>query len=463
MTGTVLLFVPFPALSEADRLAASEPIKAEEIELSPSMAVTGVPGDLEKIKLIQAGAHPVYLLWGSDGNITTVCADSGLPLPALSPEDALGIGEHFSGVKVKQVEGPMQYDQWIVHQQFDPYRPFYRVSLQDQAGTVLYISARTGQVLQRTHFYERMWNWVGAVIHWIYPTILRQNWQLWNEVVWWLALVGVATALAGMVVGLARLIVLKRRGKPGFTPFRGWLRWHHLLGLSGGVFMTSWIFSGWLSMDHGRIFSTGEPKRTEVQQFRGISLREAARQVTIKNLRQLPSASEFQIVAIGGQSFLIARGAGRAICAIDRENNGKEERIGAFPDKLIRKAIESVWAGQPIVKESMINPDDAYTGTDSLPATTCRYVLGSGVPIWVHVDLSTGEIVSVMDRSRRIYAWLYYGLHTFSFPILTEHPILRRVIMLVFLGSGFALSLTGVILGLKRLVRTFVGKRRAVP
>ena len=69
----------------------------------------------------------------------------------------------------------MEYDQWIVHQRFDPYRPFYRVRLNDDATTDLYVSARTGEVLQRTRFSERAWNWSGAVIHWIYFTPLRKS------------------------------------------------------------------------------------------------------------------------------------------------------------------------------------------------------------------------------------------------------------------------------------------------
>jgi hypothetical protein len=56
---------------------------------------------------------------------------------------------------------------------------------------------------------------------------------------------------------------------------------------------------------------------------------------------------------------------------------------------------------------------------------------------WVHVDSASGQIVSVMDSSRRVYAWLYYGLHTFSFPFLTKHPILRRTIMVTLLSAGY--------------------------
>jgi hypothetical protein len=87
---------------------------------------------------------------------------------------------------------------------------------------------------------------------------------------------------------------------------------------------------------------------------------------------------------------------------------------------------------------------------------------------WVHVDLAAGRIVSVMDSSRRAYAWLYYGLHTFSFPFFANHPSLRRTVMLIFLSAGLVLSLSGVVVGFRRMGKSLpffgspVRSRRAV-
>jgi len=47
-----------------------------------------------------------------------------------------------------QVDGPIEDDQWIVHQRFDPYRPFFRVHVDGAAGETLYVSAITGELLQ---------------------------------------------------------------------------------------------------------------------------------------------------------------------------------------------------------------------------------------------------------------------------------------------------------------------------
>jgi hypothetical protein len=59
-----------------------------------------------------------------------------------------------------------------------------------------------------------------------------------------------------------------------------------------------------------------------------------------------------------------------------------------------------------------------------------------------------------MNTSRAAYAWVYYALHTFNVPGLTARPIVRRVLMLIPLIAGFLFSITGVVIGWKRLRQT---------
>lgn len=70
---------------------------------------------------------------------------------------------------------------------------------------------------------------------------------------------------------------------------------------------------------------------------------------------------------------------------------------------------------------------------------------------WVHVNMESGEILSTMDRSRRLYRWLFNGLHSFDFPALTNHRPLWDILILTPLTLGFIFSITGVIIGWKRI------------
>ena len=159
-------------------------------------------------------------------------------------------------------------DQWTVHEGFAGHRPLHRVPLDNSSATVLYVSSRTGEVVQRTTRAERGWNWIGSVPHWIYPTAIRRHWALWDALVWWLAAAGVVGVCAGLVLGLAQW---RRSARSRISPYQGALYWHHVSGLGIGLVVFAWIFSGSLSMDHGRLFSTDAPTREQQRQVAGTT------------------------------------------------------------------------------------------------------------------------------------------------------------------------------------------------
>jgi hypothetical protein len=74
----------------------------------------------------------------------------------------------------------------------------------------------------------------------------------------------------------------------------------------------------------------------------------------------------------------------------------------------------------------------------------------------VYVDGVTGNLLVVMDASRRAYAWVYYALHTFNFPVLLLHTSTRVALLLLLLLIGLTFSCTGVVIGIQRLRRSFV-------
>ena len=152
------------------------------------------------------------------------------------------------------------YDQWTVPNGFGRHRPLYRIALNDNAGTELYVSSVTGEVVLNTTRRERAWNYVGSVTHWIYPTLLRRSHGAWDATVWSLSLVALIAAISGGILGILRVKIARWRI---VSPYWGWQKWHHVLGLACMTFVLTWIFSGWLSMDHGRLFSTGKLSAAE--------------------------------------------------------------------------------------------------------------------------------------------------------------------------------------------------------
>ncbi|HWM71951.1 MAG TPA: hypothetical protein VNO35_35650, partial [Steroidobacteraceae bacterium] len=66
VSGAVLLFVPFPALSQGERLAHGEPVDIAKLIREPSEALAAAPG-AERLLLISVAGHPTYLAFSSEG------------------------------------------------------------------------------------------------------------------------------------------------------------------------------------------------------------------------------------------------------------------------------------------------------------------------------------------------------------------------------------------------------------
>jgi hypothetical protein len=455
-SGAVLHFVGFPALPAKEQRAGSEAIDLSQVVIDPSGALTRVPLATD-LRLISAAGRPIYVAQQPTGSWISVAGDSGEILPLFPAATAKTVAERFSDASAADVSGPMEYDQWIVHQHFDPYRPFYRVRLNDRASTDLYVSARTGEVLQRTRFSERAWNWSGAVIHWIYFTPLRKSYPAWNQVVWWVSLVALLSSSVGVWLGFLRFASNRAAGRKGLSPFRGWMRWHHIIGLFSSVIVVSWMLSGWLSMDHGRLFSRGETTAKQVRQLSGMSLGAVANAATLESMREMGPASELTFNAVAGRPFLTAYGPMGKDAGILFLDQPPTPILASLPGALLTLGVDRVWPGQA---HAIYGPDTyehLYRLAESTPGSAAVFSVSGNPTLRIYVDRYSGRFLTVMDPSRRSYAWIYYALHTFQFPGLIEHPEIRTVLVLALLALGFTASATGVVLSVKRLRREFAG------
>lgn len=450
-SGAVLHFVGFPSLSAAERHAGSEPIDMARLRVEPSDALAKVPAATD-LRLVSVAGQPVYLARGATGAWISIAGDSGEILPPRSAGDATTVAERFTAIPAAGVSGPFAYDQWIVHQHFDPFRPFYRVRLNDGEGTDVYVSARTGEVLQRTRFAQRAWNWSGAVIHWIYFTPLRKSWTAWNQVVWWVSLAALLSSAAGTWLGFIRMAANRAAGRKGLSPFRGWMRWHHIIGLFASVIVVTWMLSGWLSMDHGRLFSRADPTRQQSLQVSGLSMAAIAQAIPLTAIRALAPATEITFNALAGRALLTAYDSGGVRSGFPGSLPG--QILPQLSDPLLLSALEPLWPGH--VRPAIVGDayDRVYRLAESAADETAVFEV-DGESLRLYVDRHSGHVLAVMDTSRRQYAWIYYALHTFQFPGLIEHPQIRSILVLALLALGFLSSITGVVLSVKRLQREF--------
>jgi len=305
------------------------------------------------------------------------------------------------------------HDQWTVSNNLDSHRPLFHLALNDAAGVELYVSSVTGEVVRDTTRSERLFNYAGSVLHWIYPTVLRKYWAAWDTTVWWLALACLLGAISGALLGVLRLHKLT-------SPFSGWMYWHHVTGLTCAVFVLTWIASGWLSMDHGRLFSDGRPQADEIATLSGPPL----------TAREL---ADHTASPAGQREIEWSRFAGRII-------------TGPL-------SVDDVQRAATRLGPRCINAadDDAYAARSrTADATVFRIACDE---IWWQIDGADGRIIEKLDASRRAYRWVFRALHTLDFPALADRPALRSGLIMLLCGGGFFFSLTGVVIGWRRLKR----------
>jgi hypothetical protein len=443
-SGIVMHFVPFPALTETERVDGLAPVDFTRALRGPRDAVeaSGI-ADAARVRLVQRSDGPVYLVSGGSQTAALRADDLG-PAAVRSASLALTIAVYHArrrGLDVSNasVVAEEAYDQWTVAGGFDRHRPLWRVALNDRAGTELYVSSATGEVVQATSRRARRWNYAGSIAHWIYPTILRRRTVVWTDTVWAIALVGSLVAFAGSFLGVTRLTQSGRR----LTRYRGWQALHHLLGLACATFVLSWIVSGWLSMDNGLLFSTSKLSSAEAAIFatpaRDMLPSGAPRAITTQ-------AKEIDWFFLGREPYRRDRtGADAQVLS------GGDAGFPASPPRayLTMAEIESLAHRLPgtctVVR---IDATDIYATARSTPnAPLYRVACGD---LWFHVDGASGA-VERLDASRRSYRWLFDALHTLDFPYLTARPALRGALVVMLCSCGLAFSLTGCVIAWRRI------------
>ena len=455
-TGVVMCFVPFPSLPTGERLAQSDPVDLGRVRISPAAALAAAPGlRAVSLRLISVAGHPRYVVSAAAGPVVSVSAESGKLLGPLPADTARAVAESFSGQSAAGITGPFDYDQWIVHDQYDDFRPFYKVALADGRGTDLYVSSRSGEVLQRTRHIERAWNFVGSVVHWVNIVALRRHKEVWRWVMLTLGGSCGLLACAGLTLGVMHLINVRRARRRGLSPFRNWLRWHHTIGLFASVLLLSWIVSGCLMLDNGMVFPSGEPTAAQVAGVRGMSLAEAADRFPLSTLRMLPPARQIEVTAVAGMPYLAVRNgaAGDSWLATPAPSGGLS-LSHALPDASLLAAAHAAWPSSRVLRIRAISSDDAYqVRSNPLPGTAHRIVLDDSHRTWIQIDAATGEILSVTNSRGRAQRWWVSGLHDLDFPLLDRAGPMRQILVVLASAVGFAFSLTGIVLAIKRLRR----------
>jgi len=482
VSGVVMMYVGYPKLTESERLQHLPRLGEYQGLLGPAQALraAGVQGPLATLRLLAAsGGRPVYLAepahaGGSTpkaGSATIVIdARSGARLDSFGRDTALAAGSAWAGPGVPlDYLGTVMEDAFTHSRGLDGHRPLHRVQLGDAAHTLLYVSSRTGEVVRDAPRQERLWNYAGAWIHWLYPFRGNAFDRYWTDIVNWLSIAGIAMALAGTVVGILRWRFTRLYRSGARSPYPGaMMRWHHIGGLLFALTTITWIFSGLMSMNPWKIFtSQAPPLRMEALAGGPPTLAPAllAGAAPASLLDAAPGARELRWTRVLGRTLVAAYPAGGSPVVLDGAS--------ARPTVLDAQALASKARALLPAPLARIERLDAYdlhyyaradhtmTGGVDRPLPALRLVFADAEESWVHLDPRTGAVLGRSDSRKRASRWLFAMLHSWDWlPLLERRPLWDAVLVLLSLG-GLLMSATGIVIGWRRLGRK-LGRRPAV-
>ncbi|MDY6947908.1 MAG: PepSY domain-containing protein [Pseudomonadota bacterium] len=477
VSGIFMMYVEFPQLTRPERFAGMQPLRFPATALTPGEAVarltpqdfvtTATPVAIERvataeavvprsIRLAMIAARPAYVVNTASGaQPRVVFADNGEVLREVTPAAAQLAATTFArragsaqAADSISYDARIQTDQWTVSGLND-HRPLLRFRLNDAAGTQLYVSSTTGEVVRDTHATERALNYLGAVTHWIYPTFIRKQPLLWEWIVDLLAVVGVVLAVSGLWIGVLRWNRHARPGKPQ-VPYQGLMRWHYFTGIVFGLVTITWVFSGLLSMNPLNI---NPPRRAALDQ----QLLYSGKKLTPADF-QLPGdgfgerAMEAELVHYAGQPFYRVMDADMQVRMV-----AGSTAATLWPDwQTMAARAPQLIPDAPLVAATLLTSYDNYyysrhpeRGERTLPIVRVRF--GDDQRTWFHLDPLTGQVLERSTFTNRVYRWLYNGLHSFDIWWLWQRRPLWDICVIAFSLGGLLLSGIGVVIGWRRL------------
>lgn len=463
VSGVVMMYVGYPKLTPAERLAALPELAPTDccIALRRALADNDIVAPRD-VRLSTVMGRPAYLVTDASGRPHAIDARDATRLGAADARAALAAAAQFApGVAARYVD-QVQEDWWTHSRALDAHRALHRVRIDDGASRLLYVSSRTGEVVRDATATERAWNWLGAWLHWLY--MFRGNafdpW--WTDIVVWTSTAGTALVLSGAIVGVLRMRLRLRYRSGARSPYREpFMRWHHWTGIAFALVCFTWILSGLLSMSPPwKPFESDgprpDPRALAGGAFAATQFNRAPDEV-LRAFGESIRPRELRLIRFDGASWWLAvDGIGRTRLLADvdgetRASHSRETLLAAAPKLMAHaRVVEAVWLER---HDAYYYARAAHTmlGHVERPLPVLRVKFDDARASWAHIDPASGTLIGVSDRLQRVRRWLFAFLHSFDWLPLLERRPLWDVLLIVLSAGGLAVSTTGVVIGWRRL------------
>lgn len=452
LSGLVMMYVPYPAYGQDERLEHLSPIEWSRVAVGPqaAMAAAGLGAFPAELRLEMAAHTPVWRINTGEKRLTVSAVD-GKPAGEIDQWRAAQLANAYDTAHEPTFLRLVTRDQWTVAGGYNQARPMYLFDLHDGKGGRLYVSKPLGEVVLETSRKERFWNWLGSVPHWLYPTVLRQDNEAWRQVVMWFSGVAAISAFTGIWIGILR-VRIKRKHDQAVSPYRGWMKWHHWAGLLGGLFLTTWIVSGWWSVNPFRWFDTPSVSEEGLARYAGHpqATFEAANLAALA--KAAPNVKQARFYWLQGRA-LVATDAGV-----------RDPATGAkvtLPARQLFAAAHNLMPA-PIAATEIQAADDNYwySHHEKRPLPVLKAIFADPNRSWIYIDPANGEVLDINNASSRAYRWVFAGLHQFDFRFLVHNRPAWDVTLWTLGIGGVITSISGMVIGWRRLTRKKLSRLR---
>ncbi len=442
LSGIIMMYVQYPAFDRAERLAGLSVISSDRI--ANWRVESSVRDEFAGDFALEATPTGPVLRFSYDGyEQRTLELTTGNWQSNLQMEELVTIGRSYAanrGWPEPSSNSMTERDQWTVHSRFSEHRPMLR--LRNEDGAEWYVSSQTGEVVQTTTRSERFWNWLGSVIHWLYPTALRQHVTVWAQTVIWLTIFSLFLTITGVTIGIKQY---RKRSNGRHSPYKSLALWHHYAGLVFGVLTLTWLFSGLFSMNPWGALES-RSAITERQILNGadmsvgevIDLLQASAKFVPQNAVRIESA--FWL----GEPYFVAfdHDGIRFRFNQDGPATGLTEQ-----DLIAAQGNLDYGAAEVALLES--GDQYYYNHHQDREFPVYRVIYGNGDRYYI--SASSGALLRFADSNAKTYRWVFNALHAGDFHAVARfRPVWDFFMLILLIGVTIGVG-TGTWLGFRRI------------
>lgn len=461
ISGLVLIYHPFPNVTPEQKYANQEAIqiKGQAPDITKILSQIPAKEKIKKISLSQFEGQAQFRV-RTDKKQHRFPVDSTIQRQHITPKTIEHIASRWSKADILRIDTLQKRDIWIMYNRYEKELPIYKVYFDDPEKHELYISSRTGEVQQFTTSSERFWAYLGAIPHKLYIPALRENSQLWADVVTILSLICLFVGITGLYVGIDAVVKRYKRKQRLESPYKKKAyRWHHIVGILFSLFLITWSISGALSLRRVPQWMAKSYRKVPMG-ITGKGLSASADVYTLdynKILAQYQDVKQIEWSYFQGKPvFDVAIGNQSISC----DASLTEPQELNLTESDIAKMVKHNHKGSPFKIELINEYDDYYLPwRKTLPLPAYKVSVSDLDKSIYYINPKNGEYKYV-NTNRKVRKWLFYGLHYFHIKWLMDKPVLWTIVIWTLtLGCAFV-SLTGVWLGGRYFKRKLGGIRR---